>query len=76
MLTEAQKQMVKDAIGDGSSRPKFTNDPMVNAEIDHILDPKDNPSWNRLSPRQRKIYQDEVDEFKSKLYGRETLENF
>ena len=64
MLTKEQKQMVKEAIGDGSDFPKFTSDPLVNHGVDVIVCGVD--PWVELTDEERQLYYDEVEEAKKR----------
>ncbi len=59
MLSKKQKLLVKEAIGDGKTYPKFTLDPMVNYEIDRIVYGH-TLKWDQLDYKQAQIYRDEV----------------
>ena len=46
-LSRKQKQMVKDAIGNGKNFPKFTSDARVNHRVDMII--CDELPWEKLT---------------------------
>lgn len=54
-MTPEQAQMVKDALGDRTSWPKMTNDPIVNHAVDREFDGK-LPAWDELTEVERQIY--------------------
>jgi len=57
-LSQEQRQMVREAIGDGSDFPKFTRDPLVNHKADMIV--CDVPPWEELSKEEQNLYYEEV----------------
>lgn len=57
-LTSEQKELLADALGDGSDFPKFTRDPLVNHQVDVIVCGE--PPWEDLTEEEREAYYDEV----------------
>ena len=60
-LTPNQLKMVTEAIGDDSDWPKMTADPVVNCEVDHLIN--GDPPWDFLPEDERAIYRKEATEF-------------
>lgn len=63
MLTENQKKMVIEAIGDGSDWPKMTDDPQVNHAVDVVV--CDAKSWEQLTVEEKVHYIVEARTFNS-----------
>lgn len=68
VLSDKQKQMVIDAIGDGSDWPGATADPLVNHRVDQLVmkqafpdDPNEwIPAWDQLSKEEQEMYREEA----------------
>jgi len=64
-LTETQQQMVRDAIGNGSTFPKFTFDPRVNHAVDVIVN--NERLWDELSKDEQALYFEEIEAAKGNV---------
>ena len=59
-LTTGQLRKFVEAMGDGSTWPKHTDDPMVNHTVDCIVaDPGEEPTYDE------KIYAEEIEAFRN-----------
>ncbi len=69
MMTPEQNKLMKEAIAEGNTLPKMTNDPVVNYEIDRLITANEEedsmPPWDEAHPNVRRIYLDEVQIFKT-----------
>jgi len=59
-LTQKQKAMVQDAIGNGLDFPKMTNDPLVNHAVDMVICGE--VPWEELSQEDQLLYYAEAAE--------------
>ena len=61
-MTPEQEVKMKDALGNGSYWPKFTDDAEVNYEVDRKLYDEEPPMppWNEISLAEKALYLEEA----------------
>lgn len=64
-MTPEQQQKFKDAIGDGSDWPKFTDDAEVNYEVDRHESDKSMPTWSEATDADKALYLEEIELFRN-----------
>lgn len=60
-MTQEQEAKMKEALGDGSDWPKFTDDAEVNYEVDRKVSDPTMPPWNEASLAEKALYLEEIE---------------